>query len=354
MIDSDHSQELQEDVRAAMAQKTPLRIVGGDTKAFYGRESEGRPLNVGGHRGVIVYEPSELVITARTGTPLTEVEALLAQHGQMLAFEPPYFGAGATLGGTIACGFSGPRRPYSGAARDFVLGVKCLNGKAETLNFGGRVMKNVAGYDVSRLMVGALGTLGILLEVSLKVLPRPACERTVMLTCDEVTAIDRMNAWAATPLPLSAACFHEDRVYIRLSGTEQGVRAAAKKIGGEVLSDDARFWQDLREQRHRFFSGTMPLWRLSVAPAAAPLALSGNSWLDWGGAQRWLKSDAPAHVIRAAAAQVGGHATLFRGGDRRGDVMHSLPGPLASLHNNLKQAFDPRGIFNVGRMYASR
>ena len=349
--DSDISENLQAAVHAAIADRAPLSIVAGGTKQFYGRQAEGKPFDVSGNRGIVAYEPTELVITARGGTPLVRLETILAEKGQMLPFEPPHFGPQATLGGTIACGFSGPRRPYAGAARDFVLGVKCLTGKGEILTFGGQVMKNVAGYDVSRLMVGALGTLGILLETSLKVLPKPAHEITVALDQAEAGAIALMNTWGSQPLPVSAACFDGTRVYARLSGTEQGVMAAYKKIGGEVVKDGHVFWQSIREHRHPFFNDDLPLWRLSVAPATPQLELPGTWLLDWGGAQRWLKSDAPAAAIRQAVEAVGGHATLFRGGDRNTDVFHPLPEPLMALHRNLKKAFDPHGILNVKRMY---
>ena len=346
----DISENLQAAVRAAIAERAPFCIVGGGTKQFYGRPGQGKPLDVSGNCGVVAYEPTELVITARGGTPLVKLETILAEKDQMLPFEPPHFGRQATLGGTIACGFSGPRRPYAGAARDFVLGVKCLTGKGEILTFGGQVMKNVAGYDVSRLMVGALGTLGILLEISIKVLPKPAHDITLALEQNDTGAITTMNAWGSRPLPISAACFDGVRLYARLSGTEQGVMATYQKLGGELVKDGYDFWQSIREHRHPFFNDDTPLWRLSVAPATPKLELPGRWLLDWGGAQRWLKSDAPAAAIRRAVEAVGGHATLFRGGDRR-DVFHPLAAPLMALHRNLKTAFDPHGILNPKRMY---
>ncbi len=352
MMSDDHdiSGDLQSAVRAAIADRAPLNLIGGGTKQFYGRQAEGKPLAVSGNRGVVAYEPTELVITARAGTPLVELEMLLAKKGQMLPFEPPHFGPQATLGGAIACGFSGPRRPYTGAARDFVLGVNLLNGKGEILTFGGQVMKNVAGYDVSRLMVGALGTLGILLEVSLKVLPKPAHETTLALEQTETEAIATMVAWGGRPLPISASCFDGARLYARLSGTEQGTSAACKKIGGEIVKDGDDFWHRLREHQLPFFSDTTPLWRLSIPPAAPKLTLPGKWLLDWGGAQRWLKSAATAAAVRERAAAAGGHATLFRGGDRN-DVLHPLAAPLMRLHRDLKAAFDPHGILNPRRMY---
>ena len=287
-------QSLQERISAAAANHTALVIQGGGSKPFYGRAVAGQPLAVGGYRGIIDYTPSELVISARAGTPLSELEATLAQHGQMLAFEPPHFGATATLGGTIACGLSGPRRPWTGAARDFVLGVNCINGKGEYLRFGGQVMKNVAGYDLSRTLTGSLGTLAVLLDVHLKVLPRPEQDITLLQPCTATEAIERCNRWSAQPLPLSGACHFDHQLLIRLSGNARGLAPAVRSLGGEQLDDSSRFWEHLREQQLPFFDTTRPLWRVSVAPATAPLALDGEWLMDWGGAQRWLATDLPA------------------------------------------------------------
>ena len=344
--DADISQALQDEVRAAAANHTALAIAGGGTKTFYTGTPQGKSFAVTGHRGIVSYEPTELVVTARAGTPLAEIEAVLSEKGQMLGFEPPYFGATATLGGTIACGFSGPRRPYAGSARDFVLGTKIINGKGEILKFGGEVMKNVAGYDISRLMVGALGTLGVLLEISLKVLPKPAKEITLCFAMPADKAIAAMNAWAGLPLPLSAACHTGDTLYVRLSGTEPGVRAASAKLGGAVVEKGDEFWRELREHQHGFFQEATPLWRLSVPPATPPINLPGKWILDWGGAQRWLMSDAPANAIHQHAENVGGYATLFRHEQMNGAAFHRLPAMLATLHQNLKRAFDPDGIIN--------
>ena len=345
------TQTIQEQIQVAAASGTPLSIQGGGSKAFYGRTPYGGTLSVSGHHGIIDYTPSELVISARAGTLLTELESVLAQEGQMLAFEPAHFGERATLGGTIACAFSGPRRPYAGAARDFVLGINCVNGSGEWLRFGGQVMKNVAGYDVSRTLTGSLGTLAVLLDIHLRVLPRPETEITLQLGCDAATAIQRCNTLAAKSLPITASCHVDEKLIIRLSGMEQGVKAAAAGIGGEVLEDAEDFWQQLREQQLAFFSGERPLWRLSVPPATEALAIEGDTLLDWGGAQRWLRSEQPAGTIRAIADSVGGHATLFRGGDHSSEVFHPLQAELLALHRRLKKSFDPAGILNPGRMY---
>ena len=349
-MDADASASLAERVRSAITDDTPLSIVGGGSKTFLGRPTQARPLHVGGHCGIVSYEPSELVVTARGGTPLREVEAALAERGQMLAFEPPRFGDTDTLGGTVAAAQSGPRRPWAGAVRDFVLGVRLLDGKGEILSFGGQVMKNVAGYDLSRLMAGAMGTLGVLLEVSLKVLPRPECEVTLRFELDAARAITNMHEWARRPLPLSGAFHEAGRLRVRLSGSAPGVESAAAQLGGE-RSDDAPVWSELRDQRGAFFRDPAPLWRVSVPPASAPLDLPGEALIDWGGALRWTKTGASPQTVRDAAARLGGHAMLFRHGDRNGSVYHPLSPGLDQLHRRLKDTFDPKRLLNRGRMY---
>jgi glycolate oxidase FAD binding subunit len=351
MMDADASIDLQERIQAAWRTGTPLAIRAGNSKAFYGREAAGETLEVSGHSGITHYEPTELVITARAGTPLRLLEQTLEERGQMLAFEPPHLGDSATLGGTIACNLSGPRRASAGAARDFMLGCRLINGRAEILSFGGEVMKNVAGYDVSRLMCGALGTLGVLLEVSLKVLPQPEAETTLSLQVNGRQALARLHDWAQQPLPVSASCHDGSNLYVRLSGAQGAVSAARKLIGGDEAADGARFWHRLREQQSGFFATQLPLWRLSLASDTAPLPLDGKWLYEWGGALRWLVSAAAPAAIRAAAEAAGGHAVLFRGGERAGTVFHPLPDGLMAIHKRLKQAFDPGGIFNPGRMY---
>jgi glycolate oxidase FAD binding subunit len=310
-------------------------------------------LDTRGYAGIVAYEPSELVVTARCGTPLAELERILAESRQMLAFEPPHFGPGATLGGCVAAGLSGPRRAAAGAVRDFVLGVRVLDGRGRDLSFGGRVMKNVAGYDVSRFLVGSMGTLAVLLEVSLKVLPLPAAERSLRLERDEAAALEAMNRWAGEPLPISATAWCGGRLTVRLSGAQAAVRAAAARIGGEPLAEDEarRFWEAVREHTDPFFADTTPLWRLSVPSAAPPLAIAGRQLIEWGGALRWCKTDAPAAEVRAAAANAGGHATLFRAADKSAGAFAPLAPELLRLHRALKQAFDPAGILGPGRLY---
>ena len=339
-----------EHIRAAHDSNTPLIIQGGGSKDFYGNAHEGEVLSTRSLTGVVDYQPKELVLTARAGTPLTEIEALLAEHKQMLAYEPPHFAGGATLGGSIAAGLSGPRRPYAGAARDFVLGVRMIDGTGQPLRFGGQVIKNVAGYDVSRLMVGALGTLGLLTEASLKVLPQPAAETTLQFELDEAAAILKMNQWAGQPLPLSATSWHAGLLTVRLSGAASAVHAAQAKLGGEPMHDASGFWQRLRDQATPFFD-KRPLWRLAVKSTTPPMKLGDAQWIEWGGAVRWLVSDLPAATLREAARTAGGHATLFRGTTPADGVFAPLAPALATLHRSLKQRFDPRGIFNRGRLY---
>ncbi|KPK17511.1 MAG: glycolate oxidase [Betaproteobacteria bacterium SG8_41] len=365
-------------IRDAASRRRPLCIRGGGTKDFYGGEIRGDVLDTKPLRGIVSYEPTELVISARAGTPLVEIEAALQEKGQVLPFEPPHFDRPpqpeapqppaegqlsiapvpteeklATLGGCVATGLSGPRRAYAGAVRDFVLGARILDGKGAELHFGGQVMKNVAGYDVSRLTVGALGTLGVILEVSLKVLPAPAAEATLRLAAGPDEAITLMNDWGSKPLPVTATAYRAGSLSVRLSGAPSAVAAAAKKIGGETMdaTHAAQFWSDIREQRAAFYAGNQALWRLSIKPTTPPLDLAGPQLIEWGGALRWLRSDADAKVIREAAARAGGHATLFRAVDKTAGVFHPLSPGLAKIHRRLKEAFDPAGILNPGRMY---
>lgn len=342
---------LAEAIREAAARKAPLRIRGGGTKDFYGGPLDGEVLDTRVCSGIVDYEPTELVITARAGTPLAEIESLMREHGQMLAFEPPRFADGGTLGGVIASGLSGPRRPYSGSARDFVLGVRLLDGHGVQLKFGGQVMKNVAGYDVSRLMVGALGTLGVLTEISLKVLPIPPAELTLRQACSQSAAIKLMNAWAGKPYPITGTWHFEDTLYVRLSGAEPAVRAARAKLGGEEVVDVPALWDEVRDHKLALFQSRAPLWRLSVKSTIAPLALSGPQLIEWGGALRWFAGNLEPAAVREAAASAGGHATLFRGGDRASGAFHLLTPALMKLHSRIKETFDPHRILNPGRLY---
>ena len=245
----DQTQELQTQVAEAISEKRSLNIIGGNSKSFYGRSSQCESLHLQAHSGILNYEPTELVMTVRAGTSLEEIEEALSRNNQMLPFEPPHYGSGATIGGTVACNLSGPRRAYSGAARDYVLGTKIINGKAEVLHFGGEVMKNVAGYDASRLMTGSMGALGVLLEVSFKVLPRFASEITLVQEISADDAITKMNQWAGMPNPVSATAYLNGKLYVRLSGADSTLQAAHKRIDGELLSDAEKFWFHLREHQ---------------------------------------------------------------------------------------------------------
>ncbi|MEI8303711.1 MAG: glycolate oxidase subunit GlcE [Burkholderiales bacterium] len=347
-------------IRAADAAGAPLQLHGGATKAFHGEAAVGERFDTREYRGIVAYEPTELVVTARCGTPLAELQAALDQAGQMLAFEPPAFGAAATVGGMVAAGLSGPRRASAGAVRDFVLGACLLDARGQWLRFGGQVMKNVAGYDVSRLLCGSLGVLGLITEVSLKVLPVPARELTLVMPCDQAQALAWFNQWAGKPLPVSATAWSAGELHLRLSGAAAAVSAAVAQLGPrhgarELDATAAQaFWADLREQRHPAFSDELPLWRLSVPSVAPVLALAGEPVLEWGGALRWYRSAAPAAELRAAAAAVGGSASLFRRGradPQARDVFHPLTPALAGLHARLKREFDPNRIFNPGRLY---
>ena len=349
---SDLSQQFIERIRAASAEN-PLCLCGAGSKDFYGNAPQGDILDTRQHTGIVAYEPTELVITAKCGTPLAEIEAALAEQGQCLPCEPPRFSADSTLGGVAAAGLSGPRRASAGSLRDYVLGVKILDGNARELNFGGRVMKNVAGYDVSRLIAGSLGTLGLILEVSLKVLPRPVAEATLRFPMSEADALDRLNRWRGQPLPIVASAWQDGALTLRLAGARAAVEAAQQKLGAGEAAESG-FWDALRDQNLPFFAAAT-LWRLSLPATTPAMQLPGEQLIEWGGAQRWLKSDAPAEAIRAAAARVGGSATLYRAPadlKQRVGAFAALPAPLLALHRSLKAAFDPRGILNPGRLYA--
>jgi len=365
-------------VRTATAERTPLRLRGGGSKDFYGESLQGELLDLTPLNGITSYEPSELVITARAGTPLTELEATLAEQGQCLAFEPPHFAPGATVGGMVAAGLSGPSRASVGGVRDFVLGVKLINGRGELLTFGGQVMKNVAGYDVSRLMVGALGTLGVLTDISLKVLPVAPAEATLVFEIDQARALAQLHRWGGQPLPLNASCWvcddtapgRPELLFVRLRGAVAAVESACRKmtqdLPGTRMSNAVAGpdWLAFRDLQLPFFTqpqtpdNTLCLWRLSVPQTAPVLDLPYAQLVEWHGGQRWLWAPPSAQtLLRQTAEKVGGFATLFiashTGTTGATSRFTPLKPPLDRIHQRLKAEFDPAGIFNPGRLYSS-
>jgi len=354
---------LQQRILDAAQHQIPLRLRGSGSKDFYGEAARGEALDVSVHQGIVSYEPTELVITAKAGTALSLIEQSLAEHRQMLAFEPPHFGPQATVGGMVAAGLSGPRRATSGAVRDFVLGMSLIDTNAEVLRFGGEVMKNVAGYDLSRLHVGALGTLGVIAEVSLKVWPMPAASETLWLAMDASAAIEHLNRWAAEPWPLSASAWVDGHLILFLEGAQAAVTQAAtrwqKDYQAKFLSaDQARqFWDDLKEQRLAFFGAvrqsSKALWRVSLPSASAHQSSWGDTVIEWGGALRWVLCSNDDASIREQARALGGHASLFRSLDKRHPVFSPLAPAMLALQRRIKREFDPLGIFNPGRLMPS-
>ncbi|CAN7618048.1 glycolate oxidase subunit GlcE [Caballeronia sp. 15715] len=351
-------EQFREKIEDAYAHGHRLCIRGGGSKDWYGAATTGEVLDTRAYRGVVAYDPAELVITARSGTPLAEIEQLLSARQQMLAFEPPHFGPGATFGGCIATGLSGPRRMSVGAIRDFLLGASILTGRGEFLQFGGQVMKNVAGYDVARLMAGSLGTLGLLLDISVKVLPIPPASATLRQEMGARNAVRKLNEWAGQPLPITASAWHAGMLTIRLEGATAAVRTACSTLGGESMQNPAAamYWQSLREQSAAFFQKApagAALWRLCVPSTTEPALLrdADSQLIEWGGSQRWLFASADDDALRQAAVAAGGHATQFRYAKNGIDVFTALSAPVAGIHKRLKTAFDPAGVFNHGRMF---
>jgi glycolate dehydrogenase FAD-binding subunit len=348
-------------IHSARSRRVPLDIRGGGTKSFYGESPRGEPLDVRELKGIASYEPSELVVTARAGTPLGELEAVLAEKGQCLPFEPPRFSPGGTVGGMVGAGLAGPSRSAVGPVRDYVLGVTLLSGRGELLTFGGQVMKNVAGYDVSRMIAGSWGVLGVICEVSLKVSAARAATVTLRFDWDEERSLQELMRWNALPLPLNASAWHEGRLMVRLAGARAAVRSACSRLGGAELGSEiaAAWWTSVRDHSHPFFNLSEAdlaagecLWRLAV-PATAPIfTLSGRQLVEWGGAQRWWRTHMPAQEVRAAAARAGGHAILVRAADKSAGAFAPVSGALWRIHRSIKNAFDPDRIFNPGRLYA--
>ena len=364
-------QALMDQVRTAAAARQPLRIVGGDTKAFCGAPVAGDTLDTTGWRGIVSHEPTELVVTVRAGTPLAELEAVLLEKGQCLPFEPPRFGLASTIGGVVAAGLAGPARATAGGVRDYVLGMRFIDGRGEWLTFGGQVMKNVAGYDVSRALAGSLGTLGVITDISLKVLPVAPAEATLVFALNQHDALEQLHRWGGQPLPINASCWLKDgtqadapeRLLVRLRGAVAAVDAACERMSREAQGrrmNDAQAagdWTACRDQTLPFFSAPSPdlcLWRLSVPQTAPVLPLPYAQLVEWQGAQRWLWAPASAAgEIRAATAAVNGHATLFRadaGGALGVPRFDHQSTAIDTITQRLRAEFDPAGIFNPGRM----
>ncbi|MCP4335073.1 MAG: glycolate oxidase subunit GlcE, partial [Gammaproteobacteria bacterium] len=348
IVDVDIEAELATQVTAVASAGGTVEIVGSGSKRFYGERIEALPLEVGAHSGVIDYDPAELVITLRAGCRLREVEALLAQNRQMFGFEPPHFGAGATIGGMVASGLAGPRRAFAGSIRDFVLGAKLLDGSGQVLQFGGRVIKNVAGFDVSRVLVGSLGTLGVILEVSIRVIPMFETETTLAFHHDSADEHIRwVNQLGSEPFPISASAWSGGFSHLRLSGSEQGVRHAIGRLGGDPVTPQ---WDAIREQNQEFFVQGQPLTRVSLPPASPDLSPQSPQMIEWGGAQRWLCGDVDIESLRRQAEPLGGSVCAFRGHANGIPVFHPLPPAMLKLQRSIKSSFDPAGIFNVGKL----
>ncbi len=349
IADVDIEAELATQVGAVAAAGGAVEIVGSGSKRFYGEPIEALPIEVAAHSGVIDYDPAELVITLRAGCRLREVEALLARNRQMFGFEPPYFGVDATIGGMVASGLAGPRRTFAGSIRDFVLGAKILDGRGETMQFGGRVIKNVAGFDVSRLLVGSLGTLGVILEVSIRVVPVFETEATLAFRHDSADEHIRwVNQLGSEPLPISASAWFGGFSHLRLSGSEQGVRHASGQLGGDPVTPE---WDAIREQNQEFFVPGQPLTRVSLPPASPDLSPQAPQMIEWGGAQRWLCGDVDIESLRRQAEPLGGSVCAFRGHANGIPVFHPPALAMLKLQRSIKSSFDPAGIFNVGKLY---
>lgn len=362
--------QLIERVRAAIADRAPLCILGGGTKNFYGGAIIGDVVDTKPLSGITSYEPSELVITALAGTPLAEIEATLAERNQYLSFEPPRFNEGGTAGGMVAAGLSGPARASVGSVRDYVLGATLINGRAELLTFGGQVMKNVAGYDVSRTLAGSLGILGLITEVSLKVMPMASAEVTLEFEFDEARALQQLNAWLGQSLPINASCWTAVRgagtLYLRLRGAKAAVEATCARLGGRRIdaAEASAIWHGYRDHLDHWFTAANnehDLWRISVPQTAPTLQLTGSHLVEWHGGLRWyLLSPDQGHTARNVARELGGHATLFKSTNRKAELsgmpathpFDSLSSPLARIHQRLKQEFDPFNIFNRGRLFS--
>lgn len=345
-------EEFSERINLAHESKTVLHIKGGGSKLFFtGRNPDAEVFDCSTYNGIVSYEPSELVITVRAGTTLKAVESMLASKGQQFPFEPPAYSSATTVGGMVASGFSGPRRPYAGAVRDAVLGVKMLNGKGEVLQFGGQVIKNVAGYDISRLVTGSFGTLGIILEVSIKVVPKPVAENTFYREVAPGRIFSEIRKLRCATNSITGLACDGERIFYRLAGSKQSLKQIAQKLGGDTESETQQFWKSFNNQQLDFFNDDAPIWRISVPPATSELDFAGDSVLDWGGALRWVKSSKSACDIKAMASAAGGHAMLFRSASKQSMSGELLSPAAEMIHQRIKKSFDPHAIFNTGYLF---
>lgn len=350
-------QQLQQTIQQAHEEQQPLWIRGGGSHRDLTPAADAIPVELSGHRGILDYHPEELVITVRSGTPLSEIRVKLEQHQQRLAFDPPTLGENATIGGTVATGLAGPSRPWSGSVRDHLLGVKLLTGTGKVLNLGGEVVKNVAGYDLFRPMAGAYGTLGILLELSLKTLPKESTEITWSLPCEQRKALEQMAILNRQDLPISGLSWAEQQLHLRLAGPEEELEqfGVSLRSDGWSSSHTTPFWEQLRDQQLPLFQSEQPIWRLSL-PVNTPTfsfeeTSDSTTIIDWGGRQHWIAGDLPAETLRESVTALGGHATLYRNGDGAIPRFHPLPAPLMQLQLRMKQLMDPAHILNPGLLY---
>ena len=358
--DNDISLALQNSVKDAISNNSSLYVHGGNSKLFFGNTVvNATPLDVSKHTGVISYDPTELCITVRAGTLLSDIEEILNTENQILPFEPPQYSTKSTIGGALATGISGPRRSYTGSVRDAILGVKIINGEGEIVSFGGQVMKNVAGYDLSRMMVRSQGTLGIILEVSIRLLPKPKNEITISIEGPQSFALDYFQSIRAQHLPVTASAWFDNQAFIRLSGSQKSIDYHQKKLTNEMkaktIENSTQFWSDIRDHKHQFFRLTdKPLWRFSLPPSSEEIKqINDNQFIEWGGAQRWVKTNTPANIVNNSAKSRKGYATIFQGNNPEIPCFPKLDENLMKLHKQLKRNMDPHGIFNPGRIYSS-